>query len=34
MRRVIRTAVLVVAAAALLAATPPQPETTLPDVED
>ena len=34
MRRVIRTAVLVVAAAALLAATPPQPKTTLPDVED
>ncbi len=31
---VIRTAVLVVAAAALLAATPPQPKTTLPDVED
>ena len=34
MMRVIRTAVLVVAAAALLATAPPQPKTTLPDVED
>jgi cytochrome c-type biogenesis protein CcmH len=34
MRRVIRTGVLVVAAAALLATAPPQPNTTLPDVED
>lgn len=34
MRRVIRTALLVVAAAVLVAAAPPQPKTTLPDVED
>ena len=34
MRRVIRITALVVAAAALLAAAPPEPRTTLPDVED
>jgi cytochrome c-type biogenesis protein CcmH/NrfF len=34
MRPWIRTAVLVLAAAALLAAAPPQPQTSLPDVED
>jgi cytochrome c-type biogenesis protein CcmH len=33
-RRAVRTALLVVAAALLLGAAPPQPKTTLPDVED
>jgi cytochrome c-type biogenesis protein CcmH len=33
-RRAIRAVALVVAAAALVAAAPPQPETSLPDVED
>jgi cytochrome c-type biogenesis protein CcmH len=33
-RRALRTAVLLASAAALLAAAPPQPKTTLPDVED
>jgi cytochrome c-type biogenesis protein CcmH len=33
-RRGIRTVLLVSASAALLAAAPPQPKTTLPDVED
>jgi cytochrome c-type biogenesis protein CcmH len=33
-RRVVRTAALVVAAALLLGAAPPEPKTTLPDVED
>jgi cytochrome c-type biogenesis protein CcmH len=33
-RRTVRTAVLLASAAVLLAAAPPQPKTTLPDVED
>jgi cytochrome c-type biogenesis protein CcmH len=33
-RRAVRTALLVVATALLLGAAPPQPKTTLPDVED
>ena len=34
MRRAVRAALLVVAATLLLGAAPPQPKTTLPDVED
>jgi cytochrome c-type biogenesis protein CcmH len=34
MSQVIRASLFVVAAALLVAATPPQPKTTLPDVED